>query len=94
MDHHEGTDGEQSADQRVRAWLRKQRDDLMNMSRRNKLLHFKHTKTASLEIVRPTPDEVLRRLNSLEMVKESSGPLFRPACVVAHLGFEPGIRRS
>jgi hypothetical protein len=41
-------DGEQSVDGRVRAWLRKQRDDLINMSRRNRLLHFKHTKTASL----------------------------------------------
>jgi hypothetical protein len=55
--------GGQSADQRVRAWLKKQRDDLINMSRRNRLLHFKHTKTASLEIVRPAPDEVLRRIN-------------------------------
>lgn len=33
------------------------------MSRRNRLLHFKHTKTASLEIVRPGPDEVLHRIS-------------------------------
>src|ERR1043165_6117472 len=56
-------DGGQSLDGRVRAWLRKQRDDLINMSRRNRLLHFKHTKTSSLEITQPTPDEILRRLS-------------------------------
>lgn len=55
-------DGGQSSDDRVRAWLKRQRDDLINMSRRNRLLYFKHTKTASLEIVRPTPEEVLRKL--------------------------------
>jgi hypothetical protein len=54
--------GEHSSDDRVLAWLRRQRDDLINMSRRNRLLYFKHTKTASLEIVRPAPGEVLRRL--------------------------------
>src|SRR5882757_2388384 len=54
--------GEYSSDDRVRAWLRRQRDDLINMSRRNRLLYFKHTKTASLEIVQPAPAEVLRKL--------------------------------
>lgn len=57
------SDGEQPTDKRVRAWLRKQRDDLINMSRRNRLLHFKHTKTASLEIALPTPDKVLRGIS-------------------------------
>lgn len=56
--------GEHSSDDRVLAWLRRQRDDLINMSRRNRLLYFKHTKTASLEIVRPAPGEVLSRPRS------------------------------
>lgn len=50
-------------DTRVRDWLKKQRDDLINMSRTNRLLYFKHTKTASLEISDPTPAEVLDRLS-------------------------------
>jgi len=55
-------DGEQTAE-RVRVWLKTQRDDLINMSRRNRLLYFKHTKAASLEIVMPSGEEVLSRLN-------------------------------
>ncbi|UMP01768.1 DUF3320 domain-containing protein [Amycolatopsis sp. EV170708-02-1] len=50
-------------DKRVRAWLEKQRDELINMSRTNRLLYFKHTKTASLEVVTPGPEALLERLN-------------------------------
>lgn len=50
-------------DERVREWLQKQRDDLINMTRSNRLLYFKHLKVASLEISEPTPTEVLERLN-------------------------------
>ncbi|XVV05769.1 DUF3320 domain-containing protein [Actinosynnema sp. CA-248983] len=49
--------------ERIRVWLTKQRNDLINMSRRNRLLYFKHTKAASLEIVRPSATEVLQQLN-------------------------------
>jgi very-short-patch-repair endonuclease/ribosomal protein S7 len=51
-----------SVTERVRAWLRRQREDLIDLSRRNRLLYFRHTKTASLEIVHPGPSEILTRL--------------------------------
>lgn len=50
-------------DEKVRAWLKTQRDDLINMSRTNRLLYFKHTKTASLEITGPTATDVLARVS-------------------------------
>ncbi|MEV6908674.1 DUF3320 domain-containing protein [Amycolatopsis sp. NPDC051071] len=50
-------------DKRVRAWLEKQRDELINMSRTNRLLYFKHTKTASLEVTAPGPEALLEKLN-------------------------------
>lgn len=50
-------------DKRVRDWLEKQRDELINMSRTNRLLYFKHTKTASLEVAVPGPEALLERLN-------------------------------
>ncbi|MGH8995708.1 MAG: DUF4011 domain-containing protein, partial [Acidimicrobiales bacterium] len=40
------------------------RDDLINLSRANRLLFFKHTKTASLEIVTPGSTTILTRLNA------------------------------
>jgi very-short-patch-repair endonuclease len=49
------------ADQ-VRQWLKAQRDELINMSRRNRLLYFKHSASASLEIVSPGAAEVLDKL--------------------------------
>jgi very-short-patch-repair endonuclease len=41
--------------------LKKWRDDLINLSRTNRLLYFRHTKTASLEIARPTSNAVAQR---------------------------------
>lgn len=54
---------EQSAIEKTRAWLKTQRDDLINMSRTNRLLYFKHTKTASMEITDPSVAGVLERLS-------------------------------
>lgn len=53
-----------AADQRVREWLSKQRDALINMSRSNKLLNFKHTKVSSLELSAPEASQILDRLNN------------------------------
>ncbi|CAM3868517.1 DUF3320 domain-containing protein [Nocardiopsis rhodophaea] len=50
-------------DVRVREWLAKQRDELVNLSRRNKLLYFSHSKTGTLEISTPEPPVILDRLN-------------------------------
>lgn len=44
----------------VRTW----RDDLVNMSRRNKLLYFAHTKSSSLELLQPSPATMLEFLES------------------------------
>jgi very-short-patch-repair endonuclease len=49
--------------EQLTAWLEKQREELLNMSRANRALYFKHTKTASLEVERPGPDVLLERLN-------------------------------
>lgn len=54
---------EQSAIEKTHAWLKTQRDDLINMSRTNRLLYFKHTKTASMEITDPSTADVLERLS-------------------------------
>ena len=50
-------------DERTHAWLKKQRDDLINMSRTNRLLYFKHTKVASLEVAQPGPASILGKLS-------------------------------
>lgn len=42
----------------VRLW----RDDLLNLTRRSNLLHFRHLKVGSLEITSPDPEEVRSRL--------------------------------
>lgn len=57
------TTPKQPTEPKVRAWLKTQRDDLINMSRTNRLLYFKHTKTASLEISAPSAPEVLERIS-------------------------------
>lgn len=51
-------------EKRLKEQLKKWRDDLINLSRTNRLLYFKHTKTASLEIERPGSAQVLSRLSS------------------------------
>lgn len=47
---------------RVRAWIAKHRDELINLSRRNPLINFKHTKTSSLELGSPGAAEIYRAL--------------------------------
>lgn len=46
------------------AQLDKWQQDLVNLTKRNKLLHFRHTKTSSLEIVAPTMPEVHDRVGA------------------------------
>ena len=46
------------------AQLEKWRQDLVNLTKRNKLLHFRHNKTSSIEVVAPSMDGVATRLES------------------------------
>lgn len=46
--------------QQVQQW----RDDLVNLTRQNKLLYFKHTKSSSLELSEPASVDILRVLES------------------------------
>lgn len=46
-------------DQRLKKW----RDELINLSRTNRALYFRHTRSASLEITSPGSDEIARRLS-------------------------------
>jgi hypothetical protein len=46
--------------EQLAAW----RDDLINLSRVNRLLYFKHTKSASLEIIQRGSTAILERLNA------------------------------
>lgn len=48
---------------KLRQQLKKWRDDLVNLSRTNRLLYFRHTNTASLEIESPGSDAIASRLN-------------------------------
>ena len=48
---------------KLRDQLERWRADLINLTKRNNLLHFKHTKTSSLEIIVPDPDTILSRLD-------------------------------
>jgi hypothetical protein len=48
--------------QRARAQVEKWRDELLDLSGRNRLLRFRHPKIASLEVVSPTAQEVVDRL--------------------------------
>jgi very-short-patch-repair endonuclease len=48
--------------QRARAQVEKWRDELLDLTGRNRLLRFRHTKTSSLEVVSPSGQEVVDRL--------------------------------
>lgn len=48
---------------RVAEQVEQWRDDLVNLTRQNKLLYFKHTKSSSLEIEQPSGVDVLRVLD-------------------------------
>lgn len=49
---------------RIRAQIAAWRDDLVSMSRRNKLLYFSHTKASSLELTQPDPPSIVRLLGT------------------------------
>ncbi|RKQ90984.1 uncharacterized protein DUF3320 [Solirubrobacter pauli] len=51
-----------SREERVRAQLAQWRDDLLDLTGRNRLLRFRHTKTASLEVSAPDAQTILDRL--------------------------------
>lgn len=53
-----------NVNERLSQQLKKWREELINLSRANRLLYFRHTKTASLEIASPGPQAVLERLNA------------------------------
>lgn len=56
---------ERRQQQKLEQQLKKWRDDLVNLSRRNRLLYFKHTRSASLEIqLPPSSQEIFDRLNA------------------------------
>jgi very-short-patch-repair endonuclease len=56
----EGTEGERRIREQVARW----RDDLLDLTGRNRLLRFRHTRTSSLEIDEPGAQAILDRLLS------------------------------
>jgi hypothetical protein len=48
--------------ERLEAQIRRWREDLLNLTRRNRALYFRHTKSTSFEIVAPSTDEIIARL--------------------------------
>jgi very-short-patch-repair endonuclease len=55
-------DGEQRHTERVRTQVEKWRDELLDLTGRNRLLRFRHTATSSLEIQSPDAQAILDRL--------------------------------
>jgi hypothetical protein len=51
-----------SGDAQLRNTLREWRESLIDQSGRNKLLNFRHSKTSTLELVSPSPTQLLARL--------------------------------
>src|SRR5579859_7532061 len=51
-------------ERRLRDQLKGWRDELVNLTRRNRLLYFQHTRTASLELIQPGAQSILDRLNA------------------------------
>jgi len=49
---------------RIHAQIAAWRNDLISMSRRNKLLYFTHTKASSLELTQPNPPSIVRLLGT------------------------------
>lgn len=52
------------AERRLRGSIHRWRDELINLTRANRLLYFKHTRSASLEIVSPGSDRIVEQLGS------------------------------
>ena len=55
-------------ERRLRTQVETWRHDLLNLDRRQKLVYFKHTRTASLEIASPGPVDLFRGLGAPLMV--------------------------
>ena len=53
-----------TAARRLHEQLEKWRNDLVNLTRRNRLLYFKHTRSASFELAAPSGREILGRLEA------------------------------
>ncbi len=53
-----------AAAQRMNDQVEKWRNDLVNLTKRNRLLYFKHTRSASFELTAPSGHEILRRLEA------------------------------
>ena len=49
-------------ERRTREQVKRWREELINLSRTNRLVNFKHTRSTSLEIAAPAPTTVLARL--------------------------------
>jgi hypothetical protein len=76
-------------EQRIRAQIAKWRDELLDLTGRNRLLRFRHTKVSSLEIQSPSAQEVLDRLLdgrsrewAIHVPEEPSGDVDPTAAVV------------
>ena len=57
-----------SLERRIQSQVETWRRDLLNLDRRQKLVYFKHTRTASLEVVSPTPNLLFQALAASPLV--------------------------
>src|SRR4051812_24896942 len=87
-----------SGEQRIRDQVAQWRDDLLDLTGRNRLLRFRHTRTSSLEIDSPGAQEILDRLLSgrargwnVHIPDDEEGDLDPTA---ARVGFGPHDRRG
>jgi very-short-patch-repair endonuclease len=76
--------------ERVREQLSRWRDDLLDLTGRNRLLRFRHTKTSSLEIDSPGAPEILDRLL---MGRSREWSVFIPEEEPAQAEFDPTAAR-
>lgn len=78
----------------VRSW----RDSLLDLSGRNRLLNFKHLQTATLEIIAPPADQVIRGLErglSFDQIdKEGAPPVPRGSRLVTQKNTQAQLDRS
>ena len=61
-----------SLERRIQTQVETWRRDLLNLDRRQKLVYFKHTRTASLEVVSPSPDLLFQALAASPLVASES----------------------
>lgn len=85
---------------RVLEQLARWREDLINLSRTNRLVYFRRTKTSTLEIRSPLAGELLSRLSSTRGVRIWEPPVeLQPdlndnAADVAHVDHSDRLRRT